>query len=45
MTTQPESVLEKNLITQLVGLGYDRIVIKDEDDLILNLKSQIRKTQ
>ncbi|NJB82816.1 type I restriction endonuclease subunit R [Wenyingzhuangia aestuarii] len=43
MTTQPESILEENLIHQLVGLGYERVVIKDEADLIINLKQQLEK--
>jgi len=41
MTTQPEQILENNLITQLQKLGYKSIVIKDETDLLANLKSQL----
>lgn len=43
MTTQPESILEENLVQQLVDLGYQRIKIKNEDDLIANLKGQLEK--
>lgn len=43
MTTQPEQVLENNLITQLKGLGYNGVTIKTEDDLVNNLKSQLEK--
>ena len=43
MTTQSEQKLENNLIAQLVGLGYSRITIKDETDLIENLKVQLGK--
>jgi len=41
MTTQPEQILENNLVTQLVKLGYKSVVIKDEKDLLANLKSQL----
>ena len=43
MTKQPELILENNLVDQLVGLGYSPVSIKDEGDLVLNLKSQLRK--
>lgn len=43
MTTQPEQVLENNLISQLVGLGHKAVTIKTEDDLVSNLKSQLEK--
>jgi type I restriction enzyme R subunit len=43
MTKQPESILEQNLVSQLVGLGYTRVSLKDEGDLVLNLKSQLEK--
>jgi len=43
LTKQPEYILEENLISQLVDLGYKKVVIKDEDDLISNLKSQLEK--
>ena len=43
MTKQPELILEQNLVDQLVGLGYSRVAIADEGDLVLNLKSQLEK--
>ncbi|MDQ3323549.1 MAG: hypothetical protein M3525_14125 [Acidobacteriota bacterium] len=30
MPTQPEQVLEDNLVKQLVGLGYGKVEIRDE---------------
>ena len=41
MTTQPEQILENNLVAQLEKLGYKKVVIKDETDLLTNLKSQL----
>ena len=41
MTTQPEQILENNLVTQLQKLGYKSVVIKDEKDLLANLKTQL----
>jgi type I restriction enzyme, R subunit len=41
MTTQPEQILENNLVAQLQKLGYKNVVIKDENDLLANLKSQL----
>lgn len=41
MTTQSEYILEENLVRQLVDLGYKKVVVKDEDDLIANLKEQL----
>ena len=43
MATQSEQALEENLIRQLVGLAYKPVVIKDENDLLANLKSQLEK--
>ena len=43
MSTQSESVLEENLIKRLVNNGYERIKIKNEDDLVANFKIQIEK--
>lgn len=43
MPTQPEQVLEDNLVAQLVNLGYGKVTIKDEKDLLTNLKSQLEK--
>jgi type I restriction enzyme R subunit len=41
MSKQPEQVLEEQLVTQLQRLGYKLVVIKDERDLIANLKNQL----
>ena len=43
MNTQPEQILENNLITQLQTLGYEKVVIKDESDLLSNFKTQLEK--
>ena len=43
MTTQPEQVLENNLVSQLIALGHKSVVIKTENDLLINLKSQLEK--
>ncbi len=41
MTTQPEQTLENNLVIQLEKLGYKKVPIKGEADLLQNLKSQL----
>ncbi len=43
MPTQSEKVLEDNLIAQLQTLGYEKVVIKDEEALLTNLKVQLEK--
>ena len=43
MTTQPEQVLENELVKQLQKLGYAFVAIKDEKDLLANLKAQLEK--
>ncbi|WP_127139077.1 type I restriction endonuclease subunit R [Flagellimonas oceanensis] len=43
MTTQPEYILEENLVEQLQDLGYEKVIIKDEDQLVANLKGQLEK--
>ncbi|GAB3203309.1 type I restriction enzyme R subunit [Pontibacter aydingkolensis] len=43
MGTQPEQVLEDNLVKQLQGLGYSYVTIKDEKALLANLKRQLEK--
>lgn len=43
MTAQPEQILERNLIVQLERLGYKSVGIKDESELLLNLKNQLEK--
>ncbi|NQT26746.1 type I restriction endonuclease subunit R [candidate division KSB1 bacterium] len=41
MTTQPEAILENELIQQLTGLGYAQAAIHDDASLLANLKSQL----
>ncbi|MDF2418007.1 HsdR family type I site-specific deoxyribonuclease [Acinetobacter beijerinckii] len=43
MTVQGEYQLENELITQLQGLGYATVTIKDESQLLSNLKTQIER--
>mgnify|MGYP006187826679 CR=1 FL=1 len=43
MTSQSELILEKNLIEQLSSNGYEKVTIKDEADLLINLKKQLEK--
>lgn len=43
MTTQPEQVLENNLIKQLVGLGYEQVKVTDDAELVANLKVQLER--
>lgn len=43
MTKQPEYILEENLVIQLTELGYKKVAVKDEADLIDNLKIQLEK--
>jgi type I restriction enzyme R subunit len=42
-STQPEAVLEANLVSQLIGLTYETVSIKDEAELLANLKRQLEK--
>ena len=44
MTVQSEAQLESELITQLNTLGYANVTIKDESQLLSNLKTQIERT-
>lgn len=41
--SQAEAELEKNLITRLTGLGYEPVAIRDEGELLANLKRQLEK--
>ncbi|MCD7936896.1 MAG: type I restriction endonuclease subunit R [Tannerellaceae bacterium] len=41
MNTQPEQILEKNLVSQLMQLGYRQVTIRNEQDLLKNLKTQL----
>lgn len=43
MATQSEQALEQNLITQLQKMKYERVVIRDEKELLTNLKTQLGK--
>ncbi|MCF1715398.1 type I restriction endonuclease subunit R [Flavihumibacter sp. RY-1] len=43
MSKQTELVLEEQLVSQLVKLGYGLIQVNDENSLIANLKDQIEK--
>ena len=43
MTIQSEAQLEESLMRQLAGQGYERVAIKDESDLVSNLKVQLEK--
>ncbi|WP_236974736.1 type I restriction endonuclease subunit R [Membranihabitans maritimus] len=43
MTTQSEYILEESLVDQLKELGYEKVAIRDEKDLIQNLKTQLEK--
>ncbi len=43
MSIQPEQILENNLVAQLVSLGYAPVQVKDESDLLANLKRQLEK--
>lgn len=43
MTSQSELILEQNLVNQLASNGYDKVIIKDENDLLVNLKKQLEK--
>lgn len=41
MTTQSEQALENNLIDQLVGMGYERVQIGGEAEMVANLRTQL----
>lgn len=43
MSKQPEQVLEEQLVEQLQKLQYEKVLIKNEADLISNLKKQLEK--
>ena len=43
MSKQSEAILEDNLVKQLDSQGYEKVVIKDENGLLANLKSQLEK--
>ena len=41
--TQPEQILEDQLMAQMQKLGYTFVAIRDEKDLLANLKAQLEK--
>lgn len=43
MVTQSEAILEKNLIGQLALGGYEKVTIRNEDELKANLKIQLER--
>ncbi len=43
MSTQPEQVLENQLVEQLSSIGYTKVSIPDEAALLTNLKAQLEK--
>ena len=43
MCIQSEATLEKKLIQQLIGQGYERVNIQNEDDLVINFKAQLER--
>lgn len=43
MAKQPEQILEEQLVSQLQKLGYGLVQLKDEKDLVANLKHQLEK--
>lgn len=43
LTTQPEQLLENNLVAQLIKLGYKKAVVRNEAELLANLKVQLEK--
>ena len=43
MSTQPEQILENNLVKQLTGLDYEYVPVSNEDGMLANLKRQLGK--
>lgn len=43
MTTQSEQTLENNLIKQLTTLGYERVGVTDDKELVANFKTQLER--
>jgi len=43
MSRQPELILEEKLVQQLTELGYGLVHLKNESEVIANLKSQLEK--
>ena len=42
-TTQPEYILEQNLVKQLQGMGYQAVELAGEPDMLQNLQEQLEK--
>lgn len=43
MSHQSEAILEDNLIKQLIGQGYESVMIHDGDELLSNLRTQLER--
>ena len=43
MRTDSEAILEDKLIQQLVGLNYESVQLRSEQDIVSNLKSQLER--
>jgi type I restriction enzyme R subunit len=43
MTAQSEQILENGLIKTLLEIGYEQVVLKEEENLYANFKSQLEK--
>jgi type I restriction enzyme, R subunit len=43
MNTQSEQALENNLLIQLQGMKYEYVAIRNEEELVANLKTQLEK--
>jgi len=43
MTYEPEQILENKLVALLENMGYKKAEIRNETDLLLNLKTQLEK--
>lgn len=41
MSTQPEHILEEQLVKQLTGSGYGYVKVNNEEELLANLKEQL----
>lgn len=41
MTTQSEAALERELVNQLTSIGWENVSVKNETDLVQNLKTQL----
>ena len=41
MSYQSEAELEKQLIQQLVDLGYEKVTVSNEEELVQNFRKQL----